>query len=60
MAQVSVKYLTAGGNRHPSAADWDPASGIVAFGSDRNVALWRPLVLIIYIIRINATRVLIM
>jgi hypothetical protein len=39
--QLDAAYLAAGANRHPSAADWD-ASGILAFGADRNIALWRP------------------
>lgn len=42
--EVSTEYIAAGGNRHPAAADWDSISGLLAFGSDRNVALWRPLV----------------
>ncbi|MCJ1312778.1 hypothetical protein MMC25_006454 [Agyrium rufum] len=41
--EVRSKYIAAGGNRHPSAADWDVASGLLAFGSDRNIALWEPL-----------------
>lgn len=41
MAQMRTEYLAAGGNRHPSAADWD-TSGLLAFGADRNIALWRP------------------
>ncbi|KAI6714284.1 hypothetical protein JHW43_003231 [Diplocarpon mali] len=41
MAQVSAEYLAAGANRHPSAADWD-MGGLLAFGADRNVALWQP------------------
>lgn len=44
MAQVKAEcgYLAAGANRHPSAADWDLLSGLLAFGADRNVAIWRP------------------
>ncbi|SZF01640.1 unnamed protein product [Blumeria hordei] len=42
MLQVSADYLSAGANRHSSAADWD-ASGLLAFGADRNIALWEPL-----------------
>ncbi|KUJ20166.1 WD40 repeat-like protein [Mollisia scopiformis] len=41
MTQLTAEYLTAGANRHPSAADWD-TSGLLAFGADRNVALWQP------------------
>ncbi|KAF6223434.1 hypothetical protein HO133_000277 [Letharia lupina] len=42
MVDWNTDYLAAGGNRHPSAADWDLASGLLAFGADRNVALWSP------------------
>ncbi|KAH7321475.1 WD40-repeat-containing domain protein [Rhexocercosporidium sp. MPI-PUGE-AT-0058] len=42
MAQASAEYLAAGANRHPSAADWDVLSGLLAYGADRNVALWQP------------------
>ncbi|KAH8600776.1 quinon protein alcohol dehydrogenase-like superfamily [Bisporella sp. PMI_857] len=38
---MQADYLVAGANRHPATADWD-ASGILAFGADRNIALWRP------------------
>ncbi len=31
-------YIAAGANRHPAAADW--CEDILAFGSDRNIALW--------------------
>jgi hypothetical protein len=41
MIELNAEYLAAGANRHPSAADWD-VSGILAFGTDRNIALWRP------------------
>ncbi|PBP17422.1 WD domain-containing protein [Diplocarpon rosae] len=41
MAQISIEHLAAGANRHPSAADWD-GTGLLAFGADRNVALWQP------------------
>lgn len=44
MVDWNIEYLAVGGNRHPSAADWDPASGLLAFGADRNVAIWSPLV----------------
>lgn len=44
MASVSSKYISVGGNRHPGAADWDVQSGVLAFGADKNVALWDPLV----------------
>lgn len=45
MARFRSEYIAAGGNRHPSAADWDAATGLLAYGADRNVALWSPLVL---------------
>jgi hypothetical protein len=43
--QVTLDYVSVGGNRHPAAADWDrQKSGLLAFGADNNVALWDPLV----------------
>lgn len=42
MPAASCNFIATGGNRHPATADWDAASGIVAYGADRNVALWRP------------------
>ncbi|KAI4207348.1 MAG: hypothetical protein LQ346_000597 [Caloplaca aetnensis] len=42
MVHAHAKYVAAGGNRHPAAADWDLETGILAYGSDRNVALWKP------------------
>ena len=36
----SLEYIAAGGNRHPSAADCSATTGLVAFGADRNIALW--------------------
>lgn len=45
MIEITPIYFAAGANRHPAAADWDALSGILAFGSDRNIALWEPLVL---------------
>ena len=41
---VQTDFIAVGGNRHPAAADWDSQSGLVAFGADRNVALWNALV----------------
>ncbi|APA15152.1 hypothetical protein SS1G_08752 [Sclerotinia sclerotiorum 1980 UF-70] len=41
MNKITSEYLAAGGNRHPSAADWDE-SGLLAYGTDRNIALWYP------------------
>ena len=46
MIDIHNEYLSAGGNRHPDAADWDAATGMFAYGADRNIALWLPLVLI--------------
>lgn len=43
MKFVSNDFLAAGGNRHPSSADWDRDSEVLAFGCDRNIALWKPL-----------------
>ncbi|KAI1099875.1 WD40 repeat-like protein [Jackrogersella minutella] len=39
--QVGVEYLSAGANRHTAVADWNK-DGIVAFGADSHIALWRP------------------
>ncbi|KAG6011784.1 hypothetical protein E4U54_007903 [Claviceps lovelessii] len=39
--QVSAEYLSVGANRQPSVADWS-ATGLLAFGADVNIALWRP------------------
>lgn len=41
MNKIAPEYLAAGANRHPSAADWDE-SGLLAYGADRNIALWYP------------------
>jgi hypothetical protein len=38
---VSVEYLSAGANRQTAVADWSKG-GVLAFGADTNVALWRP------------------
>jgi elongator complex protein 2 len=40
-----TEYIAAGANRHPSAADWtstENGHGLLAFGSGRNIAFWRP------------------
>ncbi|QDS75887.1 hypothetical protein FKW77_002131 [Venturia effusa] len=44
MPRVSLEYISAGGNRHPEASDWDrnPA-GVLAFGAGNNIAIWNPL-----------------
>ncbi len=47
MVIVETDYIAVGGNRHPAAADWDPVSGLIGFGADRNIALWKPLVRIL-------------
>ena len=36
-----VEYLSTGANRHGAVADWS-VDGILAFGADTNVALWKP------------------
>ena len=43
MPEVTTEYVSVGGNRHSAAADWSTRAGILAFGADHNVALWRPL-----------------
>jgi elongator complex protein 2 len=40
---VSIEYLSSGANRQTAVADWSQC-GILAFGADINIALWRPLV----------------
>lgn len=44
MVGFRTEYIAAGGNRHPAAADWDAVTGLLAYGTDINVALWKPLV----------------
>lgn len=45
MVQVATNFIAAGGNRQPSAADWDQhGSGLLAYGAGNNIALWDPLV----------------
>ncbi|KAI8965734.1 WD40 repeat-like protein [Daldinia sp. FL1419] len=39
--QVGVDYLSAGANRHTAVADWNQ-DGIVAYGANSYIALWRP------------------
>lgn len=41
MATASTDFIAVGGNRHPSAAEYDEQSGILAYGADCNVALCR-------------------
>ena len=38
MTTFSQAFRAAGGNRHPSAADWKP--GLFAFGAGKNLAIW--------------------
>ncbi|KAK0383388.1 hypothetical protein NLU13_9301 [Sarocladium strictum] len=38
---IKVDYLSTGANRQTAVADWS-VSGVLAFGADNNVALWRP------------------
>ncbi|KAM3423130.1 hypothetical protein BST61_g585 [Cercospora zeina] len=40
MTRTEVEYIAAGGNRHPSAADWAPS--LLAYGAGNNIALWNP------------------
>ena len=44
MLDFQSSYIAAGANNHPSAADWNPDTGLLAFGADQNVALWEPVV----------------
>ncbi|KAF2758976.1 WD domain, G-beta repeat-containing protein [Pseudovirgaria hyperparasitica] len=43
MVEIKADFLAAGGNRHPSAADWDQNSDLLVFGASNNVAVWSPL-----------------
>ncbi|KAJ3570280.1 hypothetical protein NPX13_g5784 [Xylaria arbuscula] len=38
---TEIQYLSVGANRHTAVADWSQ-DGLVAFGADSNIALWRP------------------
>lgn len=42
MTFATISYISAGGNRNSSAADWDYDTGQFAFGSDQNVAISKP------------------
>lgn len=44
MIEFHTDFVAAGGNRHPAAADWDVTSGLLAYGAENNIALWKPLV----------------
>ena len=39
--EVGIEYLSVGANRQTAVADWNE-DGLVAFGADSNIALWRP------------------
>lgn len=41
---AELEYVAVGGNRQPAAADWNSVGGVLAYGADRNLALWKPLV----------------
>jgi hypothetical protein len=42
---VQLDYISVGGNRHPSSADWSTAlGGYIAYGAGNSIALWSPLV----------------
>lgn len=40
---VQTEYISAGGNRHSAASDWSRSHGVLAYGADQNIALWKPL-----------------
>lgn len=40
LAQAMAEYVVAGANRHPAAADWH--GEVLAYGADRNIAIWKP------------------
>jgi hypothetical protein len=42
-AIVETRYLSAGANRYPGAADWGH-DGIIAFAADTNIGIWDPAV----------------
>ena len=37
---VVFEHIAVGGNRHPSAADYNSTADLLAFGADCNLALW--------------------
>ena len=46
MTEALIDFISVGGNKHPSSADWDHGgSGILAFGAQSSIALWRPQVI---------------
>lgn len=40
---LTVEHLAAGANRQTAVADWS-RTGLLAYGADCNIALWRPAV----------------
>lgn len=42
--RASPAFMAIGANRNPAAADWDVASGLLAFGAGDAVAVWDPAV----------------
>jgi hypothetical protein len=40
-AKVGIEYLSVGANRQTAVSDWNE-DGVVAFGTDSNIALWQP------------------
>lgn len=43
MSHISQEYLSIGGNRQTAASAWCPSLGLLAYGGDQNIAIWRPL-----------------
>ncbi|KPI41556.1 Elongator complex protein 2 [Cyphellophora attinorum] len=42
-AAANTEHISVGGNRQTSASDWSKHSGVLAYGADQNIALWKPL-----------------
>ncbi|KAI9652965.1 MAG: hypothetical protein M1831_006294 [Alyxoria varia] len=43
MVIIATEHIATGGNRHAAAADWDhDGSGLLAYGADCNIAVWKP------------------
>lgn len=45
---MQTQFISVGGNRHPHAADWNEHQKIVAFGANRAIAIWDPVVKLLY------------
>ena len=58
MVDFHLAYIACGGNGHPAAADWDGPSALLAFGADRNIAIWDPLVSQKQLISLNLVLIL--